>query len=156
MSLMNPTHQFAPLLILVMCVISLRARDLQGDQHVDAINQEFNTLSTAYTLFVKMVEERRPVEQVAHALDVLADEYDWFYARLSQFLLWLKVAPDAAEGFSESGRAQMQTLLKRTLPTQSELDTLMIPYRSDQRIVNALNRITASYNRFLELTSGSR
>ena len=45
--------------------VSLNAGELEGDQHVAALTQEFDTLTTTYTLFARIVEEQRPVEVVA-------------------------------------------------------------------------------------------
>jgi hypothetical protein len=133
--------------------ISLIARGLpEGDKHVIAINKQFNTLSNAYTVFVKTVEERRPFEQVARTLEVVADELDELFLRLSQFEFWLKVDPRANEKFSKSGREQAQILSKRKVQKPPLLDASIDPYGSDPRIVDAEARITAVYNKFGDFT----
>ena len=115
--------------------LSIRASDLpESDQQVIGLTQEFDTLSTADMLFVQTVKEHRSVEEVAHALDVLADDYNWFYAGLSQFLSWLKADPNAVASLSESNREQIASLLKRRLQETPQFDTLMIPYQTDPRV----------------------
>jgi hypothetical protein len=97
---------FLVVLLSLVLSVTLRASDAPlGDQHASALNKEFDTLNTAYGLYVQMVEEGRPDEEVVHSLDVVADELEQFYARLAQFAMWLKVVPNAAEAFSDSGRA---------------------------------------------------
>jgi hypothetical protein len=145
-------------LLLVLCLFSLsqRADGLEGDQRVEAISQEFDTLTNAYTLFTRIVEERRSVDEVAHSLEVLADKFDTFYSRLAQFVLWMNVDPNATAGFSNSGRARMDNLFNRTLPKPPQLDALMTPYQSDQRIIAVRARMRSSYNTFEQLSGSTQ
>jgi DICT domain-containing protein len=63
-------------------------------------------------------------ELTPSACAVLADEFDRFYARLSQSSMWIKLFTDSDASFSESRRAQMKSYLKRALAKPPEFDTL--------------------------------
>ena len=85
------------LLVLVLCTVDAQGQTAsalpEGDQHVAAINEEFEYLTSALTLSTRSLQDHRSVDEVAHSLDVLADEFDRFFARLTQFALWVKLSP---------------------------------------------------------------
>jgi hypothetical protein len=133
-----------------------RTADLEGDQFASAITQELDTLMTTYRLFTQMAEERGAVEEVAHSLDLLADQFDKFYARITQFTMWIRFAPHISEEFSAAGKMQLSDLFNRPLPKFTELDASLIPYRSDLRIKAAGERIAESYKNFQQSTGLSQ
>jgi hypothetical protein len=124
---------------------------LEGDQFAASLTEKLDAAISANSLFVQSIEQSRPVEEVVHTLDVLADVYDRLCAQLAQFCIWQKSNPGSS-AFSATGLTQLAQFITRskefgkTLEGTPQLDELFKPYILDQRIISAERRIVASYN----------
>jgi hypothetical protein len=138
-----------PLFFLVSLI--LRAGDLpEGDEFANSLTRKLDSVVSAHSLFVQDLQESRPTEEVAHSLDVLADEFDRLCAQLAQFCLWQNFHPGSS-GFSATGLTQLAEFVERSkefgqsFQGTPQLESEFRPYISDQRIISAEKRIVSSY-----------
>jgi hypothetical protein len=145
---------------LVLCTVLSAGETLEGDQFAASLTQKLDATIAAHTLFVQSLREGRPSAQVVHTLEVLADEYDYFCAQLTQYSVWGKAHPYPT-GFSESGRAEIARFIQRSLEFGKaftgtpELQASFARYQNEPGVQAAERRIISSWNTMDALIKGA-
>jgi hypothetical protein len=81
------------ILSLVLLTALSAGAALEGDQFAASLNEKLDATIAAHTLFVQSLREGRASAEVVHTLQVLADEYDYLCAQLTQYCVWGKANP---------------------------------------------------------------
>jgi hypothetical protein len=130
---------------LICSTPALADKALEGDQHTAALSQSMDEVSYAWILFTRSLNESRPVEEVAHSTEILADAFDRMCAHLIQFSIWsqtMKPSDFSASGLAQLDRIKTDTAqLKQQLQLSRSLIEKFNSYANDPRVAAAGNRV---------------
>ena len=121
----------------------------EGDQHVAALSQSMDEVDYAWILFTRCLSNSRPIEEVAHSTEALADAFDHMCAHLIQFSVWSQTMKPS--DFSSNGIAQLDqikthaALFNQSMQLSRPLIEKFNTYGSDPRVAAAGNRVVAAW-----------
>src|SRR5580704_14966538 len=133
--------------MLICSTPALADKALGGDQHAVALSQSMDEVSYTWILFTRSLSESRPVEEVAHSTEILADAFDRMCAHLIQFSIWsqtMKPSDFSASGLAQLDRIRTDAAQLKQLQLSRSLIEKFNSYANDPRVAAAGNRVVAA------------